>query len=126
MTTVNSTFTQECKTEQDLRPGEMSVNKSFIENESPPSYITFRKGLIPGSQNKKQNLIPFYLLMTTLKFISDKYDDLDKRTHDVSKRVSRIEQQLKSTPVFEARISELETKLAEFEQKISKLLYGDK
>ncbi|CAG4941688.1 unnamed protein product [Parnassius apollo] len=40
-----------------------------------------------------------------------------KRTHDVSKRVSRIEQQLKATPVIEARISELETKLAEFEQK---------
>ncbi|CAG5001622.1 unnamed protein product [Parnassius apollo] len=145
MTTVNSTFTQECETEQDLRPGEMSVNESFIENESPPSYITFRKGssVIPAisdlqqefktrqssllnrldswfsKQETKFNTLPndFDEIKTTLKFISDKYDDLDKRTHDVSKLVSRIEQQLKSTPVFEARISELETKLAEFEQK---------
>ncbi|CAG5021071.1 unnamed protein product [Parnassius apollo] len=119
MTTVNSTFTQECETEQDLRPGEMSVNESFIENESPPSYITFQKGssVIPAISNLQQEfktlqssllnrldswfsiqetkfnslLNDFDEIKTTLKFISDKYDDLDKRTHDVSKRVSRIE-----------------------------------
>ncbi|CAG5027289.1 unnamed protein product [Parnassius apollo] len=145
MTTVNSTFTQECETEQGLRPGKMSVNESFIENESPPPYITFRKGssVIPAISDLQQEfktlqssllnrldswfskqetkfntlLNDFDEIKTTLKFISNKYDDLDKRTHDVSKRVSRIEQQLKSTPVFEARISELETKLAEFAQK---------
>ncbi|CAG4970410.1 unnamed protein product [Parnassius apollo] len=98
---------EECETEQEFSAGELSVDESFIENESPPPHETKFTAFLKDFDDIK----------TTLKFISDKYDDLDKKINDVSKRVTKTEQQLKSIQASEARISELETKLAEFEQK---------
>ncbi|CAG4987763.1 unnamed protein product [Parnassius apollo] len=56
----------------------------------------------------------FASVNTSIKYISDKYDDLEKCTHDVKSRVEIIE---KSVQTNETRIAYLEAKLDYIEQR---------
>ncbi|CAG5029111.1 unnamed protein product [Parnassius apollo] len=118
----------------------MSIDGSLIDKESLPPYITFRKGVSSQEINfchefksfqenmlsmletwfTKQDdkftklLNEFASVKTSIKYISDKYDDLEKRSHEVKSRVEIIE---KSVQTNEPRIAYLEAKLDYIEQR---------
>lgn len=126
----------------------MSVDGSLIEKESPPPYVTFRKGISHNSEanlretyrddfNKLQMdikgmldswftkhdekftvlLSEFEGVKSSIQFMSDKYDDLEKKSRDVASRVSALEEKLSSPLASDQRIGVLEAKLEAMEQK---------
>lgn len=139
MTTINSTFNHD--SEEVPRPGEMSVDGSLIDKESPPPYITFRKGMSQGCETefrqefklfqecilstletwfRKQDdkfsalLGEFECVKKSIQYISDKYDALEESTKATNKRVQIIEQNIQSN---EPRIADLQAKLESMEQR---------
>ncbi|CAG4939398.1 unnamed protein product [Parnassius apollo] len=118
----------------------MSIDGSLIDKESPPPYITFRKGVSSQEigfchefKSFQENMLSmletwftkqddkftkllneFASMKTSIKYISDKYDDLEKCTHEVKSRVEIIE---KSVQTNEPRIAYLEAKLDYIEQR---------
>lgn len=139
MTTINSTFNHE--SEDVPRQGEMSVDGSLIDKESPPSYITFRKGVPHGHESEfRQELKSFQdcMLATletwftkqddkfaklfgefeavkkSIQFVTDKYDTLEKSTQAVINRVQVIDQNFQTS---ERRLADLEAKLESMEQR---------
>ncbi|KAJ8704325.1 hypothetical protein PYW08_013049 [Mythimna loreyi] len=122
----------------------MSVDGSLIEKESPPPYVTFRKGMscndVPNwrdelkefqaniksmletcltKQDEKFSLLlsQFDDVKTSIKFISDKYDSLEEKSKDVAYRVKKLEDKISSPEASEQRIAALEAKLEVAEQK---------
>ncbi|CAH2098369.1 unnamed protein product [Euphydryas editha] len=121
--------------------GEMSIDFS-IEKESPPSYVTFRKGVTDqnildlrnefqlfqtnmmatmkqffDTQNTKISkfIEDFEELKTSIQFVSDKYDDLKLQTEEIRNRVSALETSTKSSQNKEFLLTELENRLDKLE-----------
>ncbi|CAH2095494.1 unnamed protein product [Euphydryas editha] len=109
-----------------------------IEKESPPSYVTFRKGVTDqnildlrnefqlfqtdmmatmkqffDTQNTKISkfIEDFEELKTSIQFVSDKYDDLKFQTEEIRNRVSALETSSKSSQNKDFLLTELENRL---------------
>lgn len=122
----------------------MSVDGSLIDKESPPPYVTYRKGAGNNSGNnfceelkifqhnmltmleswfKKQDIKfsvlieEFNTVKTSIQFLSDKYDELEKKNHDTDDRLKEIEHKLCSMELYNSQINMLEAKLLDMEQK---------
>lgn len=144
MDTVNSTFDQISNVDNPPRSGEMSVDGSLIEKESPPPYVTFRRGLACSKESDwrdelkefqaniksmletcllKQDekcallLSKFEDVKSSIKFISDKYDGLEVKLKNFDSRVTQLEEKVSSPEVVQQRIATLEAKLEAAEQK---------
>lgn len=144
MNTMNSTYDHTSDVADSPCPGEMSIDGSLIEKESPPPYVTLRKGMtgncdmdwrevlhdfqtnmksIVENCLKKQDekfsilLSEFEGIKTSIKFISDKYDHLEEKSKDFARRISKLEEKVSSPQEAEQRIALLETKLEAAEQK---------
>lgn len=148
MNTITSACNHTSDTDQPSISGEMSVDGSLLDKESPPPYITFRKGIsnINDTDLREQFRTEFKKMQTDIKcmleawftkqderfsllltefegvkasihFMSENYDDLEKKTRDVASRVSAIEKKLSSPQANEQRVVVLEAKLEAMEQK---------
>lgn len=134
MTTFNSE-------EQKQKSREMSLDTDGSLIEKEPTYITFRKGVTNSQdsdirlelktfqdnmmlkldtwfamQNQKflDLLKSFEDVKTSIKFISDKYDELDKRTKEVCNSVHEVKE---NTQMHDSRIAILEARLESMEQR---------
>ncbi|KAH9636514.1 hypothetical protein HF086_017680 [Spodoptera exigua] len=145
MNTINSTYDQISDVDNPTQSGEMSVDGSLIEKESPPPYVTFRKGISSNNsdpdwrdelkdfqaniksmletclmkQDEKCALLlsKFEDVKSSIKFISDKYDRLDADLKGFGSRVTLLEEKVSSPDAVQQRIAILETKLETAEQK---------
>lgn len=144
MTTLNSTPNQSDDIVQECQSGEMSIDGSLIDKESPSRFVTFRKCVPnPEMQELRAELQAFQLsigsmlekwfakqddkftkfienfndIKTSIKFINDNYEDLKTKTEDITKRVSALESRSTEIQANSARFVDLEAKLDVMEQQ---------
>uniref|UniRef100_A0A2A4JD31 FP protein C-terminal domain-containing protein n=1 Tax=Heliothis virescens TaxID=7102 RepID=A0A2A4JD31_HELVI len=143
MNTKNSTYDHIDDDGDTSRAGEMSIDGSLIEKESPPPYVTFRKGVTNVEMDLSVEFKKFQAIMksmlenyltkhdekfttllsefegikSSIQFISNQYDSLEENTKKISSRVSKIEEKISSPQAVEPRIAVLEAKLEAAEQK---------
>lgn len=123
--------------------GVMSVDESLIEKESPPTYVTQRRGNVPSGvtceymeqfENKILSTLESWFtkydekiskitsdldeLKKSFQFMSDRYEELDRKTSETQQRVSILEDRINSTqPQQNQRVSDLESKIDAMEQQ---------
>ncbi|KAL0872056.1 hypothetical protein ABMA27_004489 [Loxostege sticticalis] len=138
---INSTVIQAGEDES-LARGEMSIDESLIEKQSPPDYVTQRKthpqpaascGTCQDMQLFQSKIIAtmeswfakyddkiskfssdFEEVKNSIQYMSDKYDGLYKKSEEVLSRVNCLEEKIKPQ---DHRIAQLESKLDLMEQQ---------
>lgn len=142
MTSMNTTFRQDQSDagEQECRSGEMSVDGSLIEKESPPQYVTQRKAVSSSEiqelrgefrsmvstmekwfsrqdENFSKMIGDFNDMKASIKFVSDGYEDLKTQTGAITQRVAKLEHQSPGIHDNASRIAELQAKLDLMDQQ---------
>ncbi|XP_063838181.1 uncharacterized protein LOC135087314 [Ostrinia nubilalis] len=138
---LNSTFNQGDLSIQECKTGEMSVDGSLIDKESPPNFVTHRKGTSTEIQELRSELKAFQTsivstleswftrqdenfskliddmneMKTSIQFIRDKYEDLNTKTEDIARRVTILEST--TAQANSSSIAHLEAKIDIMEQQ---------
>lgn len=142
--TMNTTFDETVQAELS---GEMSIDGSLLDKESPPAFVTHRKCIsrldqegevsIRDEMQSFQNSImtmmetwfakqdekftrflqDFDDVKRTIEFISKNYEDLNKKTQDIDRRVVFLEQKLDETQNCRQQVGALEAKIDTLEQQ---------
>lgn len=136
----NSTFNREMEEPKDSR-SKANVDVSMLDQESPPNFVTFRDrfaveelrrdfkssqdAILAAMENmflkqeSKLNAMSkdFEDVKDTVKFLSDNYDDIIKKSEETNKRVTALEVHSNQCKSQEKHIMDLEWKLDNLEQQ---------
>lgn len=141
---MNTTFDE---TDRAELSGEMSVDGSLLDKESPPEFVTHRKRMSRPNQEGEINireemqsfqnsimtmmeawftkqdeklskfLRDFDDIKYSIEFISKNYEDLNKKTQEIDARVVFLEKKLDETQNSLRQVSSLEAKIDTMEQQ---------
>ncbi|XP_028173189.1 uncharacterized protein LOC114362118 [Ostrinia furnacalis] len=143
MTTLNSTFGHCEDSVNPMQSGDMSIDGPSIDKESPPRYVTFRKGMANSDVlelrndfqtfqttmlnmleswfNKQDEKLAKFMkdfenIKTSIKYMNDSFEEIKSKTEDVAKRVSELEKHSANSN-DSLRLLQLEDKIDAMEQQ---------